>query len=244
MRSETRSFDIAQSKDRLDEILIESDSSYEEVSEVPDPARLTYRNGFYFNCSSIFIDIRRSKTLTEKYKRPTLAKIYRCFISEMVAVFSGDSNCREINIQGDCVWCVINTPYKSNIDATINSMAKANSVRKLINKRFARYGIDPIHVGIGASWGRALMIKAGYSGSGINDIVYMGDVVNHASSMCSLGDSAGYNGTQYVTNDFYSNLNDTNVKLFTRKSNPGDISSVYSGDFHWNAYDEWVSQNA
>jgi class 3 adenylate cyclase len=45
----------------------------------------------------------------------------------------------------------------------------------------------PIRSGIGMSYGRALMIKAGFNGSGINDVVYMGDVVNRASKLAGLG---------------------------------------------------------
>ncbi len=32
-------------------------------------------------------------------------------------------------------------------------------------------------------YGRVLMIKAGFAGSGINDVVYMGDVVNRAAHL-------------------------------------------------------------
>lgn len=50
---------------------------------------------------------------------------------------------------------------------------------KVLNYKLKKAGYDtPIKAGTGASWGRALMIKAGLSGSGINDVVYMGDVVN------------------------------------------------------------------
>lgn len=38
-------------------------------------------------------------------------------------------------------------------------------------------------VGIGLAYGRALMIKAGYKGSTINEVVWMGDVVNEASKL-------------------------------------------------------------
>ena len=63
------------------------------------------------------------------------------------------------------------------------------------------------------------MIKAGYNGSGINDVIYMGQVVNQASKLCSKGGKDGkstiiisekvyddlegkHNGTHYYQNFF------------------------------------------
>lgn len=55
----------------------------------------------------------------------------------------------------------------------------------VLNYELGKRGIGPISVGIGVDYGRALMITAGYSGSGINDVVYMGDVVNRAAKLAS-----------------------------------------------------------
>lgn len=245
MRVTTKTFSESDSKQRLDSILNESDSSFPEQNEIPDPTILTYRNGYYVNCSSIFVDIRGSKALTEKYKRPTLAKIYRCFISEMVAVSVDCPNCREVNIQGDCVWSVYNTPYKNDIDSVFGIAAKMNSIVKLINKRMAKKGIGPIQVGIGMSYGRALMVKAGFNGSGLNDVVYMGDVVNKASDMCGQADTGSYqNKAQVCTKTFYDNLNDHHKSLMSATLHS---TNIYETIYHCsvvNTYlDKWVEEN-
>lgn len=52
----------------------------------------------------------------------------------------------------------------------------------------ASYG-HPIEIGIGMPWGRALMIKAGYSGSKFNDAVYMGGAVNEAAKLANYGNN-------------------------------------------------------
>lgn len=247
MRATQKTFHISESKDRLDEILNESDTSFEELKEIPDVSRLTFKNGYYVDCSSIFIDIRRSKALTDVHKRPTLAKIYRCFISEMVAVFSDETRCREINIQGDCVWGVFNTPLREDIKSIINVMARANSVRKLINKRLSKKAITQIDVGIGASYGTALMVKAGFYGSAINDIIYMGDVVNMASKMCSLGDTGdATKSAQVITPVVYDNLDDTYQKFFTAKYENGNYytKSHYTVDLIDSSFDNWADANA
>lgn len=47
--------------------------------------------------------------MTDEHKRPTLAKMYRAFLSECVAIMNAETDCKEININGDCVWGVFDT---------------------------------------------------------------------------------------------------------------------------------------
>lgn len=79
-------YDFEKSITRIDEILDESDKSFEELNSIPSRDKLTYKNGFYVNCTALFVDIRDSSSLPTKHKRPTLAKIYRSYISEVVAI--------------------------------------------------------------------------------------------------------------------------------------------------------------
>jgi class 3 adenylate cyclase len=77
-------------------------------------------------------------------------------------------------------------------------------------------GYTTYSVGVGLDYGRALMIKAGNDGSGINDVVWMGDVVNQA---CHLGNEAnsGYSDMRvFLSNSIYNNLSDRNQKLCTK----------------------------
>lgn len=83
-----KTYSYTASAKRIDEILNQPTGQFEETSSLPDRDKLTYSNGFYGLCSAVFVDIRDSSGLTEKHKRPALAKIYRSFISEMVAVLN------------------------------------------------------------------------------------------------------------------------------------------------------------
>jgi class 3 adenylate cyclase len=220
MKSSGTNYDHVASYNRLTAILDSSDSSYEEVDSLPDRDTLTFTNGFYANCSAMFVDIRDSSRLPEKYKRPRLAKLYRAYLSEVVAVMDGNANCREVNIVGDGVWGVFDTPYKSNIDSTFETAAIVNSLIKMLNYQLGEHDYEPIRVGIGLSWGRALVVKAGFYGSGINDVVYMGDVVNHAAKLAAHGSQVFFlDQPVMVSGDFYSNLDDHNKALLTWNSN-------------------------
>jgi class 3 adenylate cyclase len=206
-------YDHLASVARIDEILEGADTSYEEVDSIPSRDKLTFNNGFYVNCSALFVDMRGSSSLPSKYKRPTLAKIYRSYISEAVAIMNGDANCAEINIVGDAVAGIFNTPKKSDIDGLFVTAARVNSLIEILTCRLKARNIDPIRTGIGMSYGRALMIKAGYKGSSINDVVWMGDVVNEAAKLCSYGSKGVWDHPIVVSSVFYSNLNDKNKSL-------------------------------
>jgi class 3 adenylate cyclase len=218
MDSNHKSYDHLASFARVDDILGQPAGNYEEVNNLPDRSRLSYTNGFYGMCTACFVDIQDSSDLPDFYRRPVLAKIYRAFISELVAILNSDLTAREINIVGDCVWGLYNTTKRVDIDRVLELAGKALSLLKVLNYKMVKQGYDkrPIQVGIGLSYGRALMVKAGLSGSGISDVIYMGDVVNTAAHLAA---KAGKLLVPPVLadSDFYSYLKDDYKKLFSHK---------------------------
>ena len=213
METSYSAYDESASLLRIDEILDARDALYEEVDSIPSRDKLTFTNGFYVNCSALFVDIRGSSSLPDKYKRPTLAKIYRAYISESVAIINGNSDCAEVNITGDSVAGIFNTPYKSSIDTLFGTAARINSLIDILNCKLRKRSIDPIRAGIGMAYGRALMIKAGYKGSSINDVVWMGDVINRAAKLCSFGSKNTWDPPIMVSRVFFNNLNEHNRGL-------------------------------
>lgn len=185
MDAKPRPYDVAASDARIVDIL-DSTAAFEERA-IPSSAALTDQNGFYVECTAIFIDIRDSTKLRERHaQRRTLGKLYRAYVSECVAVLNGNSRCSQVFIQGDCVSAVFDTSTKQAVNEVFRLVAALNSVVRLLNYRLERRGLTPIKVGIGIDTGRALMIKAGFAGSGISDIVWMGDVLNQASHLCQM----------------------------------------------------------
>ena len=82
----TMSYDVDKSSDRMDDILNASDNDYCDKDSIPARSDLTFKNGYYVNVTAIFIDIVGSSDMTDEHKRPTLAKMYRAFLSECVAI--------------------------------------------------------------------------------------------------------------------------------------------------------------
>ncbi|KQV08441.1 adenylate/guanylate cyclase domain-containing protein [Leifsonia sp. Root112D2] len=238
MEAKFRVYDHVAGAKRIRDILNQSDLDYQERDSLPSRDDLTFSNGFYAYSSALFIDIRKSSELPSKHTRPVLARLYRAFVSEMVAVFSADAFVREVNIVGDCVWAVYNTPSKTDIDDVFARAYTANSMVNILNKELTKRGITNIEVGIGMSYGRALMVKAGYEGSGINDVVYMGDVVNQAAKLAAQGSKTYLDRPFMVDDVFYSNLNDHNKTLLTWNSSRG----CWHGTVIATGIDEWTTE--
>jgi class 3 adenylate cyclase len=237
----TNSYDAATSDARLKEIL-DSSETFEEVNAIPSRDKLTYSNGFYVNCTAVFIDIRNSSKLPEKHTRPVLGKIYRAYLSECVAIMNSDPNCREIMINGDCVSGIMNTPYQSDINTAFSTTAKLNSLINILNWRLEQKSYTPIRCGIGIAYGRALMMKAGYKGSGLNDVIWMGDVVNESSNLCHQG-NRGVRLAVQVSTTVFNNLTNENKKLLTPVYGGLGIAPLqYEGDIVNIAMNDWLKE--
>lgn len=110
----------------------------------------------------------------------------------------------------------------------------------ILNYKLEKKGYEKISVGIGVDDGRALMVKAGYSGSGINDVVWMGDVVNTA---CHLANKAGRNGREKVviTEQIYDNMNEGHKKLFSSYTDGNNTR--YECDLIRKSMEGWYKEN-
>lgn len=211
MKATNLVYDFNKSLERIDEILNADNKQYEEKQSIPSRDELTYTNGFYVDCTALFVDICDSSKLPEYQNRPVLAKIYRSFISELVALLNGAPKCKEVNINGDCVWAVFDTPYKDDIDNVYATACQANALVAILNYKLQKKGYKTYKVGIGIDYGRALMVKAGHKGSTINDVIWMGDVVNKSCHLAANGNSQYSQGNPIMLSaNIYDNLNKQN----------------------------------
>jgi class 3 adenylate cyclase len=241
MESNTRNYISEDSDARIREILEAPRGNYEEVDEIPSRVRLTYDNGFYVKCAAVFIDIRGSSSLPDLHSRPVLGKIYRAYISECIAVLNRYSCCKEIYVAGDCVSGIFNISTGLGIQQAFNAGCALNSLIQHLNYRLEKKDYTPISCGIGVSYGRALMIKSGYSGSGLHEVVWMGDVVNHASNLCHQGNRDGRAPVQ-VACDVYDRLGHHDRMLLNIVFSPTWEIDHYEGYVVNSAMDAWLAE--
>lgn len=238
MESNFIEYDFSKSLDRIDTI-ISTTGEFEELDYIPLRSKLTYSNGFYVKCSAIFVDIRESSSLTDEHYRPTLAKLYRAFISEIMAIMSGNYSCAEVYIVGDCVSGIFDTRTKEEIIGIICTIGKISSIVKILNYKFKKKGIKEIEIGIGASCGRALMVQAGYKGSGMNDVVWLGDVVNEASKYANWGNQGLFDEKILISESIYDKLDERHQEYF----NWSIRRDCYMGDIINKGMDKWFEEH-
>lgn len=258
MKSNYKEFDFDKSLQRIDEILTEN-LDISESKTVPRVEDLPYNQGKNVDCTAIFIDLRGSsdfvKELNKQFK--SLGRIYKSYISEIVAIMNSFKTCREINIVGDCVSAVFaKGKEEDNIVLDVLQAASiSNAMMQVLNKKYQKKWNDmdsmkEIKAGIGIAKGKTLVMKAGLNKSGINDIVYMGDVVNTASKLCDAALKKSKRPI-CVTTEIYKASNieankDTGqtFKDFLHEESGIDKQKIfYSGNFSRVHIREWVEEN-
>lgn len=242
-RKTTYNYKVEDSVARMNEILNSSDNDYKKQENgIPSRGQLTFKNGYYVNVTALFIDIVGSSELPKKCRKPTLAKIYRCFLSECVAIMNSYDICKEISINGDCVWGVFETLYKENFDEVINVAAKLYSIVEILNYKLKKKKYELIKVGIGIDYGQALMIKAGYDGSSLNDVVWMGDVVNSA---CHIANEAGREGNEVIliSEDVYKKISKEIQEYFKYLYGEDEKNNYYEATLLDSQMNKWYKDN-
>ena len=189
---------------RIDDMLATS-GDFEETVDIKKRVNLTYDNGYYVNCYALFVDIRDSSSLPSVHQKRVLAKLYRSYISEVTAIMQSNTNCKEVNIIGDCVSGIFTCSSKDDVMEPFSAAFTINGIVQVLNLKASKKGYHPIKIGIGIAKGKALMVQAGYRGSGLNDVIWMGDVVNYACHLCGSANKNG-NGVINVSTEVYTDL--------------------------------------
>jgi len=203
-----------QSLQNIKDILNDSDNSYPKKDGVPSRESLTYNNGYYVDITVLFIDIRGSKKLSDKHTKPVLAKIYRAYISEVIAVMRGNIRISEIFIEGDGLWAVYDTLNEEQVQAVLSTAAKISSLIKMLNKRLVAKKYSSLKVGIGIEDGESLYMQAGYKGSGIKEVVWIGKAVGESAKLCNYGNRTYDDKPIMISERVYSMLSVHQKTLF------------------------------
>lgn len=238
MESGFSDYSYFDSLSRIDEILKGEDAAYEDKNSIPLRSALTFDNGYYVKVCVLFVDLRDSKGLSDRHTRSVLAKIYRAYISETIAVLRGNENISEIYVEGDGLWAVFDTPLKSDVDSVFSTAARVSSLVSILNVKLRKRGYSEIRAGIGMDYGESLYIKAGHKGSGVNEVVWIGRVVGSAAHLCKSAAKL-FNETIQVSEVIFENLSDHNKKLLSYNA----VLKAYQGDVVNTAMNEWVQQN-
>lgn len=242
-------YDYKKSKEAVESIL-RSPTKIVEKSLIPSSdSEFTYENGIKTWVGALFVDIVDSSKLFKSPNEDT-ARIIRSFCSEIISILKDDSNYREIGIRGDCVYCIYNAPYQIDLVEIFRHAYRINSFMQMLNKLLNRFGFPTVRAGIGLGCSQDLIIKAGQSGSGINDKIWIGKAVVDAAH---LSDVANRNGVSAITMSplFYDNViehlckENEKYKSWISSHTSGYYGSVdyYHCSIIETDFDKWIEEN-
>lgn len=177
----------------------------EKTTIVPstDYSKLTFSNkGLIAELTFLFIDIRESSQLHDKYGHTVAAQIYQSFHEINVRIIkSCDGQVRAFD--GDRIMGVFSGSDKNN-----NAVKAALKIRWAISKVLNTELIPkkPINIGLGIDTGETLITKVGTSrDSNNNDLVWVGKACNYASHLSNESKNE-----IYISTSIYNKLNKTN----------------------------------
>jgi len=193
---------------------------------------LNLKNGFYVDVTVVFIDIRGSKELSDNHRKPVLAKIYRSYISEVIAVMKANITINDIFIEGDGIWAVFNTTDKEDIQSVLNTVAQISSLINILNKKLAKKNYSEIQVGIGMEVGETLYLQAGYSGYNVKELVWIGKVVGESAKLSGYGCKERNDERIMISEKVYKKLTKYQQGFLKKNKN----RDCYHGTFWWKDY--------
>lgn len=241
-------YDYAQGKQRIINIL-DSKTKIEESEDIPkSDEEFTYENGIKAWVGALFVDIRDSSEYFTENKPDTVARVIRAFCSEIITILSANDNYRQIGIRGDCVYAIYSCPTLAHIKSIMNDAAYINTFRKMFTKILTKKGFPTFSFGIGIGASKDLIVKAGKKGSGINDLIWIGDAVIDASNMSSIANKNNFD--PIVMDDcFYNNIKDMDASSehkygeFISSKYSYDLGkTVYHADIINIAFNDWVEE--
>ena len=225
--------------------ILKSQTPIEKKNAIPVDSAFTYENGILTWVSAIFVDIENSTKLFNT-KNEKLARLMRAFTSEVICIFQDNKNYNQIGIRGDCVYSIYDIKTTNDLVGVFKIAVRLNTFLKMFNKIITNYGYKKIKAGIGIGCDEDLIIKAGRTGTGINDKIWIGKAVVDASNLSSI---AARNGVSNIAISplFYSNAIDLLLNrnkeyakwINVHKAN-GTID-FYHCDVVQNDFNDWIN---
>lgn len=196
MEAKPLPYDYEDRLDKIDKILDEK-ISLKTKTNFPSKDQLKHTSHYLVDVVILNVDIRSSSKLSNflfKKRNDILVKLYKAYISEVIAVMKGCDNIVRVYIEGDGVWAVFSADNKqTDVRKVFNTAARIISLVDILNVKLIERKYTDITIGIGMDTGESLYVLGGYKYTNINEDVWLGNVVNNASKLCNKANKNSLN---------------------------------------------------
>lgn len=224
--------------------ILKSKTRIKEKDTIPADQEFTYENGIVCWVSAIFVDMKNSSELF-KTRDEKLARLLRAFTSELITIMQDFDKYSQIGIRGDCVYAIYSTPQKDDINNVFSVATLVNTFMKMFNELLKENNYPTIGVGIGLGCDKELIIKAGRSGAGINDKIWIGKAIVDAANLSSVANRHGYDKIA-MSSSFHYNIKDIhgNKSEWFRQINSSRYfdDTFYTCDVIETRFNNWINQ--
>lgn len=225
---------------RINDIL-KSNIDVEERNTIPDVDSSDYKfnNAIKGGVASMFIDIRGSSEYFKDNLPKKVAKVMRAFCSEVIEILRQNDCYKEIGIRGDCVYAIYSASNSDDLCTILEDAIYVNTFQEMFQNILSRYGFNNFKIGIGLGYADNEMVaKVGRAGTGINNLIWIGDAVIDASNLSSLGNDGEFypivlDKSFYLEiMDYYANEEQTYADLFKAKYSSEVKRCLYHGNVY------------
>ena len=163
-------------KQTLQETLIVS-----KTSSVPRREDIGLNNGKLIESAVLYIDIRKSTSITTNHTDDVAAKIYKAFHESMVSIarYQGRGHVR--GFAGDKIMVMFDNSNDAVTRAIDCAIWMQSFIEQKLSPALQSAYKHPIECGIGIDYGKMTAVRAGTKNN--NDVVWAGSPANKASKL-------------------------------------------------------------
>jgi class 3 adenylate cyclase len=196
----------------IDKVLSEK-IQFKENAKFPLPHELKHNSQFYIDVIILTVDIRGSTKLSEFLSggdldskgKIILVKLYKLFISEVIAVMKGCDNIFRVYIEGDGVWAAFKDENEDDVKNVFRASTRISSLIDILNVKLIEKKYTDIKIGMGINKGKSLYVLGGYKYTNINEDVWLGTVVNRAFKLGKIANKRNISELA-ISEEVYNNL--------------------------------------
>ena len=172
----------------------------QSMSEIGDMSSFS-KAVVYVTVVSVYIDETTYRNLAD-----------RAVITEAIyTALAEHPKCKDIFSFGNYIVGIFDTPFKNDIDATLDSVGKVTALFNLVKKVCNQALQSNLDYGVGMFYGKVLLIKS--LGGDYPQYVWSGDAINAATK---LSKNATKENKVYASFTIYNNLKEDYQKLFKK----------------------------
>lgn len=235
-------------KKRVIDILT-SKTSIKETDSIPsNEDEFTYENGIKTKVGALFVDIRNSTNYFKENKPEKVSRVMRAFCSEIISILQKNDNFRQIGIRGDCVYGIFSVPSQTDLKLLLSNAIRINTFQIMFQKILSNYSMPTFKIGIGLGCSKDLVIKAGKKGTGINDLIWIGDAVIDSCKLSSQGNNDGFKPI-VMSECFYDEIKDliangqNSYKLYCHQKYSQKLNEfVWHCDMITKDFNDWIER--